>query len=642
MNFRKDINALRAIAVIAVVIFHFNKDWLPGGFAGVDVFFVISGFLMTSIIVKGIKANNFSLTSFYFARANRIIPPLFILCMACLIFGYLFLIPYDFETLSRHVLSSAGFFSNITYMNEASYFDSASHDKWLLHTWSLSVEWQFYIIYPIILILSKRFFSPDSLAKSVVILASISFILCMIASQYWPTTSFFSLTTRAWEMLLGGVIYFYPIDAKKNNRAIIELVGIILIISSYLLLNGDDTWPGMLTALPVLGACLIILANNKNSPISQNKLIQRIGTYSYSIYLWHWPVYVALNHFQYKGIIYSIFGMIFSLLLGMLSYYFVEKKFNFKNKSLTTKELLRHPTVVLTLFSILLTSSIQYYNGLPQRFSSELQTSFSQISSSPLREQCHSRKKDYIDPSEACTYFGEHIAWAVLGDSHTIEIAYALASAIKEQNEGIKHYSFSGCIPSYKQDKDFSRCASWTTDAVNDILNNDSLDNIVINYRYSRALFGDIDKYYPELGDEKSEPKRMLMLSSLKAMISDLAQNKKIIYVFLPIPELNERIQKLISNEYSHGLMHFDNINGTSHDYYLRRNDYILNFFKMNKFPENVIIIDPSKSFCDLKTCYAMLKGIPLYFDDDHPSIKGAELLIRPIIEDYTSRSFDK
>jgi peptidoglycan/LPS O-acetylase OafA/YrhL len=642
MNFRKDINGLRAIAVIAVVIFHFNKDWLPGGFAGVDVFFVISGFLMTSIIIKGLKANNLSLANFYFARANRIIPPLFILCIVCLIFGYIFLIPFDYQILSQHVKSSAGFFSNATYMSEAGYFDSASHDKWLLHTWSLSVEWQFYIIYPVILLISSRLFSLEALPKTISILAALSFILCIIASFYWSASSFYSLIARAWEMLLGGVIYFYPLKMKEKNRLYTELTGIILIAISYLFLNGEDTWPGTLTLLPVVGACLILLANNSQSIISNSTFIQRIGTYSYSIYLWHWPVYVALNHFQYDGILYSVLGIFASLILGMLSYYLIEKKLVFNYRNLTLSESLRHPTVVFTLTSVVLASSIQYYQGLPERFSPELQSSFSQIASSPLRGKCHSRKKDYIAPSEACTYFGEDIKWAVLGDSHTIEIAYALAHAVNAKNEGIKHYSFSGCIPSYKQDEDFSRCASWTTDAVNDIVNNSSIENIVINYRYSRALFGDIEKYYPQLGDEKDDAVREMMMKSLEMMINDIANNKKHVYVFLPIPELQDRIPKLLSNAYTFGLQKFNDINGTSYDYYLRRNEYILNFFAHKKFAENVMIIKPSELFCDAKTCFAMINGVPLYFDDDHPSIKGAERLIQPILTHYKEVSYSK
>ena len=156
MKYRNDINGLRAIAVFAVLIFHFNENLLPGGFAGVDVFFVISGYLMTAIIFKGLEKNDFSIQKFYLARAKRIIPALTALCLVMLIFGWFNLIPIEYKELSNHASSSLIFLSNYTYLNELNYFDSASKTKWLLHTWSLSVEWQFYMIYPLMLVVLSK------------------------------------------------------------------------------------------------------------------------------------------------------------------------------------------------------------------------------------------------------------------------------------------------------------------------------------------------------------------------------------------------------------------------------------------------------------------------------------------------------
>lgn len=156
MQFRFDINGLRAYAVIAVVIYHFNSQWLSGGFAGVDVFFVISGYLMTSIILKGISTENFSIMYFYMARAKRIIPALFIMCLAVLLLGWFILSPIEFKDLGKHTAASAGFVSNLIYWKESGYFAASSHSKWLLHTWSLSVEWQFYLIYPVLLVILSK------------------------------------------------------------------------------------------------------------------------------------------------------------------------------------------------------------------------------------------------------------------------------------------------------------------------------------------------------------------------------------------------------------------------------------------------------------------------------------------------------
>lgn len=179
MNFRHDINGLRAIAVFAVVLFHFNPHWLPGGFAGVDVFFVISGFLMTSIIFNGLERDNFNLIKFYTARANRIIPVLSVMSIILLIFGWFYLLPTDYLELGRQVERSSYFASNILFSKGGGYFDTDEKTKWLLHTWSLSVEWQFYIFFPLILLALKKYLSFAQLKKVVVYLLLVSFTVFM-------------------------------------------------------------------------------------------------------------------------------------------------------------------------------------------------------------------------------------------------------------------------------------------------------------------------------------------------------------------------------------------------------------------------------------------------------------------------------
>ncbi|GAL07089.1 O-antigen acetylase [Photobacterium aphoticum] len=208
MKFRADINGLRALAVIAVVLFHFNPSWVPGGFAGVDVFFVISGFLMTGIIFRGFENSNFSIINFYVARANRIIPALSVVCLALLVFGWFYLTPLDYRALGKHVTSSMGFLSNVIYWRESGYFDTASHSKWLLHTWSLSVEWQFYMIYPVVLVLLKKCMSLTNIKRLLVAGTTIGFILSAYATYRWPNPAYFLLPTRAWEMMMGGLHSF--------------------------------------------------------------------------------------------------------------------------------------------------------------------------------------------------------------------------------------------------------------------------------------------------------------------------------------------------------------------------------------------------------------------------------------------------
>jgi peptidoglycan/LPS O-acetylase OafA/YrhL len=324
MKFRSDINGLRAIAVISVVLFHFNVAWMPGGFAGVDVFFVISGFLMTGIIFKGIEQNNFSILNFYVARVNRIIPALAVLCLVLLVFGWFFLSPFEYRALGKHVGSSMGFLSNIVYWSESGYFDALSHDKWLLHTWSLSVEWQFYIIYPLVLVALRKFMSLRAMKLSVLLGGILGFIFCVIATYKWPNPSYYLLPTRAWEMMVGGIAYLYPFVLKEQRKKIVEWFGLLLILSSYFLISKDNPWPGYLAIFPVFGTFLMIQAQRHDSLITGNGIFQKLGSWSYSIYLWHWPLVVSIYYFSLNDI-FIYLGIFLSVLLGFLSNKYIEK-----------------------------------------------------------------------------------------------------------------------------------------------------------------------------------------------------------------------------------------------------------------------------------------------------------------------------
>lgn len=324
MNFRYDLNGLRAIAVIAVVLFHFNPAWVPGGFAGVDVFFVISGFLMTSIIFRGLENDNFNLFKFYVARANRIIPALAVLCLVLLVFGWFYLTPFNYRELGKHVVSSMGFLSNVIYWRESGYFDAASHEKWLLHTWSLSAEWQFYIIYPIVLVALKRLLSLENLKRLIVVGTVLCFGFSVVATIKWPTAAYYLLPTRAWEMMMGGVAFIYPWNLSGNKKKLTELTGLVFILASYAFVSSDVPWPGHFALIPVFGTYLIIIANQQSSLITNNVIFQSLGRWSYSIYLWHWPVVVYLYCYEIYN--YDFWGVLISIVLGWISYCFVERK----------------------------------------------------------------------------------------------------------------------------------------------------------------------------------------------------------------------------------------------------------------------------------------------------------------------------
>ncbi len=371
MQFRKDINGLRAIAIISVMLFHFNSNWLPGGFAGVDVFFVISGFLMTGIIFRGLEINDFSIIKFYISRANRIIPALAVLCTVLVIFGWFYLTAYDYKALGKHIGSSMTFISNIVYWKEDGYFSSSSLEKWLLHTWSLSTEWQFYILYPLVLVTLQKFMSLKSIKLTLSIATILGFIFCVIATYQWRTAAYYLFPSRAWEMMVGGVAYLYPIKTlTAAKQKLLEGSGLVLILIACFCISKQNFWPGYLASIPVIGAYLIIQAQSNESTITGNIVCQCLGKWSYSIYLWHWPIVVAIHYFSLSSA-YIYLGMFSAVFIGFLSYQFIERiKLN---SQLNTYMDYLHFKPAYMVFSLAIIGFILVStNGLLIRYSNDL------------------------------------------------------------------------------------------------------------------------------------------------------------------------------------------------------------------------------------------------------------------------------
>lgn len=352
MGFRKDINGLRAIAVIAVVLFHFSPEWLPGGFAGVDIFFVISGFLMTKIIFNGLEKESFRILEFYIARANRIIPTLALVCLVLFVFCWFYLSPLEYKSLAKHISSSMIFLSNVIYLSESGYFDVSSYEKWLLHTWSLSVEWQFYIIYPLIIVTINKFMNLQAMKITLLVATFICFIFSAIITSRFPDAAYYLLPTRAWEMMMGGVVYLFPLSLNDKNKIRLEILGFILILTSYVFISKDHFWPGYLAIIPVLGASFIIQSQRNDSVLTNNSVLQSIGKWSYSIYLWHWPLVVAGYYFELPSN-WIYIGIFLSIILGFLSNKYIESiKFKTDLSTITKKFRYKPMLMVIILGSI--------------------------------------------------------------------------------------------------------------------------------------------------------------------------------------------------------------------------------------------------------------------------------------------------
>ena len=387
--YRVDIDGLRGLAVLLVVLFHLDVLLVSGGFVGVDVFFVISGFLMTSIIVNNINNNKFSLFNFYLARFRRIVPPLLVLCLVLAVFGWFFFPPQYFESLHKHIAGSISFISNILYMRESGYFDSGVQEKWLLHTWSLSIEWQFYLLYPIFIGIVLKLFSRSRLAVAINTLLLISLLYCGYLSLSDDTSGYFMLSARAWEMLLGSWAVLY-----KPRRPYPAYVGWLLVLSSALVINKDYVWPSLVTLLPTLGALIILWANQSNR-VNDSYVVQKIGLYSYSIYLWHWPVVVLFYKLNLSTPLWLFVGIALSLLLGGFSYHTVEQIRFTKNIHSAKRLLLQCKPLWIMLILVGTTKFIAEEKGFPTRgtLEPELVELYEKLSKkaqmSPFRAKCH-------------------------------------------------------------------------------------------------------------------------------------------------------------------------------------------------------------------------------------------------------------
>ena len=626
MNFRYDINGLRAIAVIAVVLFHFKPAWLPGGFAGVDVFFVISGFLMTSIVVRAIDEKRFGLLKFYLARANRIVPALAILCLTLLVLGWFILLPEEYAALGKHAWGSVAFISNFMYWQEAGYFDAASHQKWLLHTWSLAVEWQFYLLYPLVLLGLSRLGAIAGIKRGVLLLTGGLFIYSALTSVLWPSASYYLLAARAWELLLGGLAFLYPLSQNQKYSRIFNVSGIGLIVAAYVLVDESISWPGYMALVPVAGTYLVLIAARQDSILTNNRAFQALGRWSYSIYLWHWPVVVL--GYRYDITYWWIPGMLVCVLLGFISYRFIE---NIKWRRLEHLfDLWQAKPLWLGLLVIIMGSTVVIYQGVIERFSAPMQQALNSVTASPKREQCHI--DEYQNPTEACEYFGKDIRWAVFGDSHTVELAYALALQLKQKDQGVKHFSFSGCSPSLLHAAGSSRCTRWYKESVKAIAEDNRIQHVLINHRYSWSLAGEHGEDYPKVPDITNNARAQRIVKSLDATIHTLAAAKQTVFITLPIPELPKPVMSILADIQITDESP-EHLPGATIAYYQKRNAFILQHFKQAQYPPNVKFLNPVKALCNKQKCMAVIAGQALYFDDNHPSVTGAQRIIELLPE---------
>lgn len=643
MTFRHDINGLRAIAVIAVVLFHFGVPGFGGGFSGVDIFFVISGYLMTGIIFSKIEKNRFNLIDFYLARATRIIPALAVLCTILLIAAWFFLPPYEMRTFGKHIFGASSFLSNIIFVKDSGYFDSAADEKWLLHTWSLSVEWQFYILYPLLIILLRKLLSANTTRWTLLFFASCSYLLSVFFPERLHDAAFYLLPTRAWEMMAGGLIYVFGLQASQKTKLTMESIGVVLLAGSIILLNSSYAWPGSLAALPVLGAALIIIAANEKSLITNNAFSQYIGTISYSLYLWHWPVVVAFNLFELKESVWGISGgIILSMLLATLSYYLVERPWRnaFPKKLPQIFPILGYASATGVIAIIGL--GIFHFQGVPSRVDSFVAIADSEQNNRNPRTECFVVPS--TNPTSPMCVFGndkDKIAAIVIGDSHSNATVNAVVAATPQEMGGILFLGADGCTAMMNLSTPyFFSCGQYNKKII-DYLESNMIGTpiIVINHITQNLLT-----------PNNSEAKKPVYLADLpntspafsekfkqeyQAQLCNLT-SKHPVYVVHPIPGMNVNVPQAIVRSMMY--------KSEKIDVTIPLGEYYKNESGIRSFMQDAINtckaheLDPVEYLCNDTSCIGSINHRPLYYDDDHLSEYGNRLLVPMFRNIWTSQ----
>ena len=453
LSYRPDIDGLRAVAVLGVLFFHAGLG-CQGGFVGVDVFFVISGFLITSLILRDLREGTFSFADFWARRIRRIVPALAVMTLVVIVVGYFGMFPDYYEALGKQMIALVLCISNVKFWKETGYFDTASDEKPLLHTWSLSVEEQSYFIIPIALFLVFKF-RRETFALPLIILTCLgSFTMSVYASYNHPSANFYLLPTRAWELGAGSLLAFAgPINSPKL-REVSSCIGLGLIIGCYILFPEDASFPGVAALPPVIGTALIIWSGigQTNLPaigrLLTLKTIVGIGLISYSLYLWHWPIFAFQKHLGYSSESQKIqiILLLISFVPAWLSWRFVETPFRRKALLRSRKSILAFGSS-LALFGVTVGSVSLASNGNMNRFPKNQISTY--LENTNLRESWSYESS--IDDLESLSPYIEQPQKAsmvfVWGDSHAMHFIPAIKKICKNSNQDLYVATYSSTAP---------------------------------------------------------------------------------------------------------------------------------------------------------------------------------------------------
>ncbi|MGB5298927.1 MAG: acyltransferase family protein [Thiogranum sp.] len=637
IRYRADINGLRAVAVVPIVLFHAGYEWMPGGFIGVDIFFVISGYLISSILLDEMSQGKFSFIRFYERRVRRIVPALLLVLLTTLIAGYFLLLPAEYMDLSESALAAATFVPNVYFWDTTTtYFGLDNSATPLLHTWSLGVEEQFYILFPIILYVLIRLGLRKTTVFVMVSLLLSSLAANIIVVGINPELVFYMLPTRVWELLTGVVLSLgiFPHVKRTSVANPVALLGAGLVVFPLFTLDEFSVFPGVNAILPVLGTALIIYSGEHSttvvSRILGHKIPVAIGLVSYSLYLWHWPVTVYTNLRWESGLLNRPFIIILSLGLAWLSYRFIETRFRhhasqpFYNRKLA---LLGIPAALTLLVPI----TVLMNDGMPGRVPRDAWTV---VSVNDDEGPCRQFSENPELHAHICPLGSGHqaINFVLWGDSHAGAISGALHLAASELGLSGVLLSSHGCQPLSDVYREGSRrCQTFNSKVLAYIRTHPSIDHVFLAGYWRIPFTG------------QGYDSRNVFIMDDKTALASAAENPKVFRrgmertmdaltgvttsIIQDIPEIGAQFGKSFANNYVRQVWIDNTLPGepvfkTGMDSFEQ------------EFREMLASIDYTHNYmevlpllCPDNTCPLISGGKLVYRDGDHLSEYGASLL---------------
>lgn len=610
MKYRPEVDGLRALAVLPVVFFHAGVPGVSGGYVGVDIFFVISGYLISRILFEDMQAGRYSLLDFYDRRIRRIFPALLVMVAVSFVVATLLYLPADLRAFTKTVVATFLFVSNILFWKETNYFAAAADTKPLLHTWSLAVEEQFYIVFPIFLALIFRLLLPR-LRLAVIICLVLSFLLSVYGVYSRPEATFFLLPTRAWELLAGSLLGLglLPPIASERGREAASAFGAALILIAIFTYGPATPFPGAAALLPVLGAALIIHTG-------QGTLVGRclslrafvaIGLISYSLYLWHWPIIVFAQYYLLEKLHgwHSLAVILLAGAISFASWRFVELPF--RNRARFSRRAVFAGSAAAC--SLVLAAALAGYvgRGWEGRLN-ETALRFAAASKdfSPRRNACHSSDNRPLDADHPCIY-GAPVppSFAVWGDSHAVELAYALGEVANNYGRSLAHFSGSACPPALQFSQPQAiHCAEQNAKILAFLQRTPDISTVFLISSYRPAFYQDQIVAGVALTAEKLR-----------------AAHKRVVLVY-PIPTSTVSVPQALARLSMSGATPSDY--GIDFATYFHANgDVIAALDKLDVDGR----VRPAERLCHEGRCAVLADGKALYFDEIHPSVAGARYL---------------